>query len=103
MSTLLVYGVLQVPVPPASSLAFESLPPFSYARVMPSAEKIMRVPYGAEKEFFRYSLFVVFCNRITTSLVSALVLASSSGYKYEQLLPPSCLLAGGIHDRYWLA
>ncbi|XP_062180505.1 UDP-galactose/UDP-glucose transporter 5-like isoform X1 [Phragmites australis] len=51
MSTLLVYGVLQ--------------------------EKIMRVPYGAEKEFFRYSLFLVFCNRITTSMVSALVLLAS--------------------------
>ncbi|KAL5229914.1 hypothetical protein ABZP36_028690 [Zizania latifolia] len=51
MSTLLVYGVLQ--------------------------EKIMTVPYGAEKEFFRYSLFLVFCNRITTSMVSALVLMAS--------------------------
>ncbi|KAL6864682.1 hypothetical protein ACP4OV_015833 [Aristida adscensionis] len=51
MSTLLVYGVLQ--------------------------EKIMRVPYGTEKEFFRYSLFLVFCNRITTSMVSALVLLGS--------------------------
>ncbi|CAM0957909.1 unnamed protein product [Alopecurus aequalis] len=51
MSTLLVYGVLQ--------------------------EKLMRVPYGAEKEFFRYSLFLVFCNRITTSMVSALVLLAS--------------------------
>jgi adenosine 3'-phospho 5'-phosphosulfate transporter B2 len=40
-------------------------------------EKIMRVPYGAEKEFFRYSLFLVFCNRITTSTVSALVLTAS--------------------------
>jgi adenosine 3'-phospho 5'-phosphosulfate transporter B2 len=37
-------------------------------------EKIMRVPYGVEKEFFRYSLFLVFCNRITTSMVSAMVL-----------------------------
>jgi hypothetical protein len=37
-------------------------------------EKLMRVPYGEEKEFFRYSLFLVFCNRITTSMVSALVL-----------------------------
>ncbi|GJM94391.1 hypothetical protein PR202_ga11031 [Eleusine coracana subsp. coracana] len=51
MSTLLVYGVLQ--------------------------EKIMRVPYGAEKEFFKYSLFLVFCNRITTSMVSAMVLLAS--------------------------
>eukprot|EP00267_Zea_mays_P022673 XP_008647752.1 uncharacterized protein LOC100280126 isoform X4 [Zea mays] len=51
MSTLLVYGVLQ--------------------------EKIMRVPYGADKEFFRYSLFLVFCNRITTSMVSAMVLLAS--------------------------
>ncbi|KAG8371419.1 hypothetical protein BUALT_Bualt13G0085700 [Buddleja alternifolia] len=48
MSTLLIYGVLQ--------------------------EKIMRVPYGPNKEFFKYSLFLVFCNRITTSAVSAGVL-----------------------------
>ncbi|PKA63256.1 UDP-galactose/UDP-glucose transporter 5B [Apostasia shenzhenica] len=45
MSTLLVYGVLQ--------------------------EKIMRVPYGRKKEYFRFSLFLVLCNRITTSAVSA--------------------------------
>nr|CAB3459998.1 unnamed protein product [Digitaria exilis] len=51
MSTLLVYGVLQ--------------------------EKIMKIPYGVEKEFFRYSLFLVFCNRITTSMVSAMVLLAS--------------------------
>ncbi|XP_020252594.1 UDP-galactose/UDP-glucose transporter 5B-like isoform X2 [Asparagus officinalis] len=45
MSTLVIYGVLQ--------------------------EKIMRVPYGKNKEYFRYSLFLVFCNRIATSAVSA--------------------------------
>ncbi|XVF46469.1 hypothetical protein PTKIN_Ptkin03bG0028900 [Pterospermum kingtungense] len=45
MSTLVIYGVLQ--------------------------EKIMRVPYGLNKEYFKYSLFLVFCNRITTSAVSA--------------------------------
>ncbi|KAL0729385.1 hypothetical protein Bca4012_025478 [Brassica carinata] len=44
MSTLVIYGVLQ--------------------------EKIMRVPYGLNKEFFKYSLFLVFCNRLTTSAVS---------------------------------
>ncbi|KAJ8750421.1 hypothetical protein K2173_015560 [Erythroxylum novogranatense] len=48
MSTLVSYGVLQ--------------------------EKIMRVPYGANKEYFKFSLFLVFCNRITTSVVSAVVL-----------------------------
>ena len=31
----------------------------------------MRVPYGLNKEFFKYSLFLVFCNRLTTSAVSA--------------------------------
>lgn len=31
----------------------------------------MRIPYGEEKEYFRFSLFLVFCNRITTSAVSA--------------------------------
>ncbi|XP_051119500.1 UDP-galactose/UDP-glucose transporter 5B-like [Andrographis paniculata] len=51
MSTLLIYGVLQ--------------------------EKIMRVPYGPEKEYFKYSLFLVFCNRITTSAVSAGVLLAN--------------------------
>ncbi|XP_042416424.1 UDP-galactose/UDP-glucose transporter 5B-like isoform X2 [Zingiber officinale] len=51
MSTLLIYGILQ--------------------------EKIMRVPYGVNKEYFRYSLFLVFCNRIMTSAVSAGVLLAS--------------------------
>ncbi|CAK9140226.1 unnamed protein product [Ilex paraguariensis] len=51
MSTLVVYGFLQ--------------------------EKIMRVPYGPNKEFFKYSLFLVFCNRITTSAVSAGTLLAS--------------------------
>ncbi|KAL2332101.1 hypothetical protein Fmac_019682 [Flemingia macrophylla] len=51
MLTLVTYGVLQ--------------------------EKIMRVPYGAEKEYFKYSLFLVFCNRITTSAVSAASLLAS--------------------------
>ncbi|GAV57872.1 UAA domain-containing protein [Cephalotus follicularis] len=51
MTTLVIYGVLQ--------------------------EKIMRVPYGVNKEFFKYSLFLVFCNRITTSAVSAIALVAS--------------------------
>lgn len=51
LTTLVTYGVLQ--------------------------EKIMRVPYGTDKEFFRYSLFLVFCNRITTSAVSAGALLAS--------------------------
>lgn len=51
MSTLVIYGLLQ--------------------------EKIMRVPYGPNKEFFKYSLFLVFCNRITTSAVSAGTLLAS--------------------------
>ena len=37
----------------------------------------MRVPYGSNKEFFKYSLFLVFCNRITTSAVSAAALVVS--------------------------
>ncbi|KAJ1383580.1 UAA transporter [Sesbania bispinosa] len=51
MLTLVTYGVLQ--------------------------EKIMRVPYGVNKEYFTYSLFLVFCNRITTSAVSAGALLAS--------------------------
>ncbi|KAE8673698.1 UDP-galactose/UDP-glucose transporter 5B [Hibiscus syriacus] len=45
MVTLVIYGILQ--------------------------EKIIRVPYGVNNEYFKYSLFLVFCNRITTSAVSA--------------------------------
>lgn len=51
MTTLVIYGVLQ--------------------------EKIMRIPYGENKEYFKYSLFLVFCNRISTSAVSAGVLLAS--------------------------
>ncbi|KAI7733448.1 hypothetical protein M8C21_014507 [Ambrosia artemisiifolia] len=51
MSTLVIYGVLQ--------------------------EKIMRVPYGPNHEFFKHSLFLVFCNRISTSAVSAIFLLTS--------------------------
>ncbi|KAG6631574.1 UDP-galactose/UDP-glucose transporter 5-like isoform X1 [Carya illinoinensis] len=51
MTTLVTYGVLQ--------------------------EKIMRVPYGVNKEYFKYSLFLVFCNRITTSAVCAGALLAS--------------------------
>lgn len=48
MSTLIIYGVMQ--------------------------EKIMRVPYGEEKEYFRYSLFIVLCNRVLTVAVSSILL-----------------------------
>ncbi|XP_074359102.1 UDP-galactose/UDP-glucose transporter 5B-like isoform X2 [Apium graveolens] len=51
MSTLVIYGLLQ--------------------------EKIMRVPYGPNKEYFIHSLFLVFCNRIMTSAVSAGTLLAS--------------------------
>lgn len=51
MSTLVIYGVLQ--------------------------EKIMRVPYGEKKEYFTCSLFLVFCNRLTTSAVSGGALLAS--------------------------
>ncbi|XP_072960019.1 UDP-galactose/UDP-glucose transporter 5-like [Typha angustifolia] len=51
MSTLVIYGVLQ--------------------------EKIMRIPYGKKKEYFKYSLFLVFCNRLATSVVSGGVLLAS--------------------------
>ncbi|EXC35070.1 UDP-galactose/UDP-glucose transporter 5B [Morus notabilis] len=51
MTTLVTYGVLQ--------------------------EKIMRNPYGINQEYFKYSLFLVFCNRISTSAVSACFLLAS--------------------------
>lgn len=37
----------------------------------------MRVPYGEDHAFFKYSLFLVLCNRITTSAISAGALISS--------------------------
>lgn len=51
MTTLVIYGILQ--------------------------EKIMRFPYGENREYFKYSLFLVFCNRIMTSAVSAGALLAS--------------------------
>ncbi|KAF9604645.1 hypothetical protein IFM89_008976 [Coptis chinensis] len=51
MTTLVIYGILQ--------------------------EKIMRVPYGEKKEYFKYSLFLVFCNLIMTSAVSGAALLAS--------------------------
>lgn len=45
----------------------------------------MRVPYGVNKDFFKYSLFLVFCNRITTSAVSA-----------GALLVSECFLCGEV-------
>ncbi|KAL2632511.1 hypothetical protein R1flu_003990 [Riccia fluitans] len=47
MSTLVIYGLLQ--------------------------ERIMKAPYGVEKEFFRHSLFIVLCNRILTSVTTATI------------------------------
>ncbi|BBN05948.1 solute carrier family 35 (adenosine 3'-phospho 5'-phosphosulfate transporter), member B2 [Marchantia polymorpha subsp. ruderalis] len=47
MSTLVLYGLLQ--------------------------ERIMSAPYGAEKEYFRYSLFIVLCNRVLTSIATATI------------------------------
>lgn len=40
----------------------------------------MRVPYGLNKEPFKFSLFLVLCNRVTTSAVSAGFLLVSSFY-----------------------
>jgi adenosine 3'-phospho 5'-phosphosulfate transporter B2 len=34
----------------------------------------MRSPYGEEKEFFKYSLFIVFCNRLLTCSVCMLII-----------------------------
>lgn len=44
----------------------------------------MRVPYGEHKDYFKHSLFLVFCNRITTSAVSAGVLLVRA---YNWILP----------------
>ncbi|XP_010414458.1 PREDICTED: UDP-galactose/UDP-glucose transporter 5-like [Camelina sativa] len=52
-------------------------------------EKIMRVPYELKKEYFKHSLFLVFCNRLTTSAVSAgalLVTTLSCSYIYSYYL-----------------
>ncbi|TVU18236.1 hypothetical protein EJB05_34324 [Eragrostis curvula] len=85
MSTLLVYGVLQrnsqqQAVVLRARSGFGCSPSLRFL-LLPSNtegnEKIMRVPYGVEKEFFKYSLFLVFCNRITTSMVSGMVLLAS--------------------------
>lgn len=33
----------------------------------------MRYPYGEGKEYFKYSLFIVFCNRLLTCTVCAVI------------------------------
>lgn len=48
VGTLMIYGVMQ--------------------------ERIMKQPYGPEKEFFQHSLFIVLCNRILTLIVAVLIL-----------------------------
>ncbi|KAF3661009.1 UDP-galactose/UDP-glucose transporter 5B [Capsicum annuum] len=84
MSTLVIYGILQEAL--AACIEFGNV---KVSRMVSFAvwgkgkrksrflEKIMRVPYGPNKEYFSYSLFLVFCNRITTSAVSAGVLLAS--------------------------
>ena len=84
MSTLVIYGLLQVCLHLNVSTAqlplllsyhshtYYNLPLIKYTITsFPLQEKIMRVPYGPHQEFFIYSLFLVFCNRIMTSAVSA--------------------------------
>ncbi|CAM6109173.1 unnamed protein product [Calypogeia fissa] len=46
MSTLLLYGILQ--------------------------ERIMKSPYGEKKEYMKYSLLIVLCNRVLTCIAAAL-------------------------------
>lgn len=58
----------------------------------------MRVPYGADKEYFIYSLFLVFCNRLTTSAVSAGSLLVSRCYMRKTL---SCACVDLTHNWLW--
>ena len=78
MTTLVIYGLLQVffsfVFMSRNGLGFEI---WFLKKNIWRQEKIMRVPYGSNKEFFKYSLFLVFCNRITTSAVSAAALVVS--------------------------
>ncbi|KAJ7550832.1 hypothetical protein O6H91_07G120600 [Diphasiastrum complanatum] len=48
MVTLLVYGLMQ--------------------------ERIMRLPYGDGKEYFEHSLFIVFCNRALTCMITVILM-----------------------------
>eukprot|EP00897_Mesotaenium_endlicherianum_P004331 jgi/Mesen1/3926/ME000209S02936 len=41
---------------------------------MGAQERIMKVPYGEEKEFFRHSLFIVLFNRLLTCSIAAIIL-----------------------------
>ncbi|KAF3679202.1 putative glutelin type-A 2-like [Capsicum annuum] len=54
----------------------------------------MRVPYWANKEYFIYSLFIVFCNRITTFAVSTgVLLASKKALDPVALLHKYCIVS----------
>ncbi|PPD76032.1 hypothetical protein GOBAR_DD27048 [Gossypium barbadense] len=72
--TLVIYGVLQLLSTKWFSCVLLQCVDGSFTLIQ---EKIMRVPYGVNKEYFKYSLFLVFCNRITTSAVSAGSLVAS--------------------------
>ncbi|KAH7839062.1 hypothetical protein Vadar_034433 [Vaccinium darrowii] len=69
MSTLVIYGVLQRNgggLEPGDAPSMQMVEKVNFLQ-----EKIMTVPYGVKKEYFKFSLFLVFCNRLTTSAVSA--------------------------------
>ncbi|KAH7542520.1 hypothetical protein FEM48_Zijuj02G0082600 [Ziziphus jujuba var. spinosa] len=80
MITLVSYGVLQARLFSLSILGLNSERQENHNMtddLKIFIEKIMRVPYGLNKEPFKFSLFLVLCNRVTTSAVSAGFLLAS--------------------------
>lgn len=60
-------------------------------------ERIMKMPYGEEKEYFTFSLFLVLCNRALTCSVCVCLLWVSKNLQHIYILTPSLLL--GVNEQ----
>jgi hypothetical protein len=106
VGSLLLYGGLQVcrchAAPWIARLhtpetAAQSLVPLSFHHRLAARcnshmqERIMTIPYGVgdQAEVFKYSLFLVFCNRSVAATIAALTLLVSGGREARSLV--SCV------------
>jgi hypothetical protein len=60
-------------------------------------ERIMTMPYGIgpDAEVFKYSLFLVFCNRVVAASIAAITLVVSSWYSQDCVSAANLFLVHG--------
>mgnify|MGYP001809799602 FL=1 len=91
VGSLLLYGVLQVgkqqevvtqmcPVAALTTPEAHNQSWMSRGASLCVQERIMTIPYGVgpDAEVFKYSLFLVFCNRVVAATIAAITLVVSS-------------------------